>query len=75
MDREFTRRSSEDALVNCMGDLNPLTACVGFTVEHLHPCTMHCVNLGTLQCHNGSLMQLLCEHGPLLLIYSSCFVV
>ena len=73
MDREFERRSNEDALVNAMADLNPLTACVGFTVEHIHPCTMHCVNLGTLQAHNGALIQLLCQHSPFLLILAQYF--
>ena len=42
---------------------NPLLLCDGFRPDFVKPCLMHCVHLGALQLHNGSIITLLDEAG------------
>ena len=46
---------------------NPLLLCDGFRPDFIKPCLMHCVHLGALQLHNGSIITLLDEAGFLAL--------
>ena len=55
--------AGRDILDNAMGSLkNPLSELSWFDARwQLKPCSMHIVNLGVLQVHNGSCLQLLIE--------------
>ncbi|CAE7763120.1 unnamed protein product [Symbiodinium sp. CCMP2592] len=62
--RTYERRSSEDVLRNCMAQplRNPLTTDLlegVFQPYQIRACAMHVVNLGVLQSHSGSVMDLL----------------
>ena len=61
--KQYQRRSRQDILDNAMGSLkNPLSELSWFDARwQLKPCSMHIVNLGVLQVHNGSCLQLLIE--------------
>ena len=67
--KEYPRRTAEDVMQNCMHQelLNPLVTDLvpgAFDPTYqIKACSMHVVNLGCLQTHSGSVMDLLIKAG------------
>lgn len=61
--KQYQRRSKQEIVHNCMATLkNPLCLLPWFDGRwQLKACSMHVVNLGVLQVHNGSCLQLLIQ--------------